>query len=508
MAITGNKLICAGGKASPAWGDPAIWWDETVTRAAGVMLLGDFNITDVTKNVQFGFDVNTASTISNGVYIKTDYYRDKDNQTNLYSVTDATEYRFCVALTATGAHFFIRDAGTWHYLGHWGSDSNATLYVRIANYDAAWSADNIVVPSNINWLPAPTLSDGFGSAFGTSDGLGHAEGVAGSVGSGGSGVTWVEPGSSAWAISTGEATNTPPGGGELLTDGDMEDDPATNWTAQNDAVLNNFAEERTGGAGAQSLEVEKGAGGGTSPRAVQETGVVANGLWIVLTGYRRNIDADAARFNIYDGAVGSAVGASETGTSWAFNALTQASINTGAPLAGLYVDASGADGTSGLFDDVSTQQLSVVDCIAAYDYGAANVQVSVDLTIPYDTHAGLILNLDSTSNPQNYVLVTHNGTTGDDVEVWKCVGGTLSRVSTTAASYSAGATLRARRDGNSVWVYYNDAYITKATISDAGIVSGTIHGMFSTYVANTLDNFTLYGEGGNSEYSNLDRFSQ
>lgn len=505
MAISGNKLICAGGKASPAWGDPGIWWDETVTRAAGVLLLGDFNITDVTSEVEFGFDANQAGELTAMFKISSDTVIADDGAVVpvVYTPADTTEYRLAIALSAAGAHYFIRDAGTWHYLGHWGSDSTATLYAGISNYSAAWSADNIIVPSNINWLPTPTLSDGFGSAFGTSDGLGHAEGVADSVGKGGSGVTWIEPGSSAWGISSGEATNTPPGGGELLTDGDMEADPATNWDAVGDAVLNNYAEERAGGSGSQSLEIEKGVGGSDNPFA-RQTPTVTAGNWSLVTGWFKNIDSsNGARIRLTNSVTNDTSYVSAT--SWTFKAATVAQLTTGT-LVRLYCASTGADGTSVLADDFSLQELSVNDCIAAYDYGAADVQVSVDLTIPYDTHAGLVLNLDSTSTPANYVLVTHNGTTGDDVEVWKCVGGTLSRVSTTAASYSAGATLRARRDGNSVWVYYNDTYITKATISDAGILSGTIHGMFSTYVANTLDNFTLYGEGGNGEWSSLNRF--
>ena len=113
MGIFGNRLIFAGGTAAPAWGDPGIWWDEVVTRAKGVMLLGDFNITDVTASMQFGFDTNQSGAIDAGrAYITAEnLYGHVGGGSNvaLYTVTDATEYRILVALSTAGAHCFIKE---------------------------------------------------------------------------------------------------------------------------------------------------------------------------------------------------------------------------------------------------------------------------------------------------------------------------------------------------------------------------------------------------------------
>jgi len=78
----------------------------------------------------------------------------------------------------------------------------------------------------------------------------------------------------------------------------------------------------------------------------------------------------------------------------------------------------------------------------------------------------------------------------------KNVAGTYTTVQSTAVTYSAGATLRVIKDGTKYRVYYNNALVgTEQTISDAGIISNTKHGLFSTYSGNTFDNFTLWPRG-------------
>ncbi|KKQ91619.1 MAG: hypothetical protein UT17_C0005G0057, partial [Candidatus Woesebacteria bacterium GW2011_GWB1_39_10] len=70
----------------------------------------------------------------------------------------------------------------------------------------------------------------------------------------------------------------------------------------------------------------------------------------------------------------------------------------------------------------------------------------------------------------------------------------------TTVTYSAGAVLRVITYTSSgslkVRVYYNNVMIgSEQTVSDAGIISNTKHGLFSTYSGNTFDNFTLWARG-------------
>ena len=72
-------------------------------------------------------------------------------------------------------------------------------------------------------------------------------------------------------------------------------------------------------------------------------------------------------------------------------------------------------------------------------------------------------------------------------------------------AFSANAELRVIKDGTTYRLYYNDTLIGTATISDASIINNTRHGLFSTDVKNTLDNFTLYARGTGNEYNILNQ---
>jgi hypothetical protein len=67
--------------------------------------------------------------------------------------------------------------------------------------------------------------------------------------------------------------------------------------------------------------------------------------------------------------------------------------------------------------------------------------------------------------------------------------------------------LRVIKSGTSYTLYYNNLIVgTTSTISDAGIVDNTKHGLFSTSANNSLDGFTVWARGVSNEYSTLDLY--
>jgi hypothetical protein len=69
----------------------------------------------------------------------------------------------------------------------------------------------------------------------------------------------------------------------------------------------------------------------------------------------------------------------------------------------------------------------------------------------------------------------------------------------------ANATIRVIKDGTEYRLFYNNVAIGSAgTISDSAIINNTLHGLFSTYSGNTLDNFVLWARGTGNEYSALE----
>jgi hypothetical protein len=78
------------------------------------------------------------------------------------------------------------------------------------------------------------------------------------------------------------------------------------------------------------------------------------------------------------------------------------------------------------------------------------------------------------------------------VRLDKYVAGTRTTVITGTVTYSAGAAIRVTKTGNNYSLYYNNSQVGSTTaITDAAIVSNTIHGIFSTYSGNTLDDFSI-----------------
>jgi len=154
-------------------------------------------------------------------------------------------------------------------------------------------------------------------------------------------------------------------------------------------------------------------------------------------------------------------------------------------------------------DDVSVKALTLSTLFSSVSVSVADVFASAAVVVTAGTQAGLVVNLDSTGSPANFVICYHDGT---NVKLEKSVAGTYTTVFSGAVTYSAGAALRVHKTGTAYQVYYNNVLVTTATISDAGIIDNVMHGLFSTYELNTFDNFEVLAVGTGGEHSALDRY--
>ena len=338
------------------------------------------------------------------------------------------------------------------------------------------------------WLPTPLLSDGFGSAFGTSDGLGHAEGVAGGIGAGGSGVTLSNAGGT-WSVSGGKAINTPSVGAELLTNSDFSawtgDDP-DGWTVVGTEDAGSYVTESSGKARIVSDGDLIG---------LTQSALTAN-HWYKTTLSITAVAAGAVALN--PSALMVVSFRSSTGTQI---------LTTVATAASFIINRSGGV-TDVTVDDASAKELTFNELVSLSDISTADVMAGVSLVNGSGYLCGLALNWDSASSPANGVicaLVLADGVSSR-VALLKCVAGVWSLVSLTIVTYSAGARLVVQKSGTEYRVYYNDALVTAQTISDAGIVNNTLHGLFSTDASNVLNDLTIYATGTGGEYSQLDSY--
>jgi hypothetical protein len=304
-----------------------------------------------------------------------------------------------------------------------------------------------------------------------SDAFARADGA---LGNGWTGATW--------AIASGAAVNTPTAGGELLTNGDMETgDPPNNWLSYNSATLDGVADERTGGAGAQSLSVVNGA---ASPgRAYQSISGQAN-KWLLISGWGKVVTDSRAQLVLANN-VGAMVAAKYVTGGWEQMRMAALMLTNGS----LYVqNFTSTIGHESRYDDLSI--LPLTSLLATRSYGAADVKCGIELTLPAGgLPAGVVTNLDNPANPQNYVLAYHDKTYAYLVKV---VAGTATQLIKLAAAYAAGSAAEIWKSGTTYQLRYGGTQVgADQTIDEATINNNLYHGIFSTDPGNSLDNFSL-----------------
>lgn len=158
-------------------------------------------------------------------------------------------------------------------------------------------------------------------------------------------------------------------------------------------------------------------------------------------------------------------------------------------------------GFTGNIDNVICQQLTLAELFASVVVSTADVIADVAITLSAGEIAGLVLNLDSTSNPQNFIYVF---TDGVQVYAEEYVAGVGANKLTAGVTYSAGAVLRVVRDGTQCRVFYNNAAVGSLLTMTAN--SNLSHGLFSTSPLNSLDGFVLWPRGTGNQYSGLDAY--
>ena len=475
---TNGKVTLAGGAASfatggSAAGDPGLWYDA-VTRTAGRPLIVQITPADTNGLVYLGLDSAQEGLILDGIVLgASGVLQARPNGTTLINVGSYTATTYLVAyITRTNGNFlFIKGGAFTNWTLVWFSPNAASAAypgVAVGNTTTIFTAGFIRVPAAL-WLPTPLISDGFASAFGTSDGLGHAEGIAGGLGAGGDGVTWT---GATWSVSGGKAINTPVTlGADAIVNGTFTGD--TDWTKGENWAITTVA---TATAATSDLTAE------VAPltrnlwyKTAVTVGSFAGGTVQLVVGSRANPKHNA------DGT---------------FIETQRASVES------FKIAAANFTGT---VDDVSAKPLTFAELISSVVLSTANVVADVALVITSGYQAGLCLNLDSAASPANFVLAYHDRTSA---YLAKCVAGTYTTLIQIAATYSAGARLIVTKDDTKYRLYYNNVLIgTEQTISDAGIISNTRHGLFSTDASNTLDDFLVYARGNGGEYSALDTWS-
>lgn len=210
----GNAVFASDGVGS---GNPALGYG-TLSRETGRLIKASV-IYDVQIGFQVGFDTDATGFIWTNINASGANLRTANGAVtiNVGTVAAGNTYTVCVVLRAIGMLAFVKGGvyANWTLIWVWGNESAALLYPRIGVNSAAnnWRSEFFRVPATL-WLPTPLASDGF-SVWGTTDGAGHAEGIAGGLGAGGGGLAWTQQ-VGTWAASGGVANASALSGGVAM----------------------------------------------------------------------------------------------------------------------------------------------------------------------------------------------------------------------------------------------------------------------------------------------------
>lgn len=463
ISVTGGVLDFATGAAAH---DGASW--AIRTRLLGRTFIGTVTPANNSGQVSFSWSSGVTSFVTNGIQLQ--------SSGNIRIIADtgtlvpvvgtysaATQYKLAVVMRAAGNFFFVKGGAFtfWTLLYATLLDTDSE-YPRITvgnSTVSVFTVDNADV-SNRKFIPVPLQSDGFSGA--TTDGAGNAENN-GSVGNAWTGATW--------AVAAGAVTNTPTLGNDVVVNGGFAAD--ADWT--------------------------KGAGwaiaGGVAAAVTASSDLTAAVAPLTLGAWYQ-IVYDLSSFGA--GTVAAVIGANVNPTHAANATYTETNRATSTALAMRGV------GFTGSIDNVAVKPLTLSQLIRSISASSANVLADVSITRTAGTQSGIIVNLDSAGTPANFVLAYLDGNGNANLD--KCVAGVYTNVISAAVTYSAGAVLRVIKDGTSYRLFYNNLAVgSVSTISDAGIISNTLHGLFSTYSANSFDNFVIMARGNENQYAQLDQ---
>ncbi|KKU42546.1 MAG: hypothetical protein UX59_C0043G0001, partial [Microgenomates group bacterium GW2011_GWA1_46_7] len=489
---SGSSQFSSGGGP----GDPALWY-PSIARTAGRVLTLEVTNAGSTYGSQFGFDTAQTGAISSSGITFTG--------TGVYSIglikfidwpSPTTSVNLATVLRTSGAYYFIKGGAfaNWTFLGSDTSDSTATLYPSVQSRDSVTSS-YIRIPFS-NWLPTPLAYDTFTRADGA---IGSSE-TTGPDSQTTPALEWT-----GGAISSNTNVITPTLGSDVATDGALENwttsTNATSWSESisGSSTVNQETSDLHGGSSAARLDVDSS----NNSVLLDQNSTATTGVWYTISGWMKSsVNGKTAVFD------------PDTMKSWTLTTSYAEKISTyraTTTSVRLYFGRSTSTSSSLFLDDVTLKPMTLSELFSTVSTSDKDVISSVDVTMDANTgtQAGLVTNLNSSSSP-TAGLVAYYDYRRSRVRLDKFTSATTwTNLIDTSTTYSAGATLRVityHSDASTlkVRVYYNNALVgSEQTVTDAGIIDNTLHGLFSTYSGNSLDNFTLFARGTGGEYDSV-----
>jgi hypothetical protein len=283
-----------------------------------------------------------------------------------------------------------------------------------------------------------------------------------------------------WDVATGKARNNPAIANEKLSNPSFDTD-TTDWSSAT-STLASIA----GGQSNNCLEQTRVSG--TAQLVYASTSTVVVGKWYYCVIYTKSGTTGNQSSNLRWMDVAEAIyGLTQftTSASWVKYSLTARAAATTMKL-GMRKGTS-TDGTM-LYDEASVKELvNLYDLFSVRKFSSpyGSVKGSWTKGVGDNCPMGVVMCLDSFTNPQNFVIVYHD--INDQVRLDKCVNGSYTNLIATSTAYGAAKNVMIKRllGTNTFQAFYGTAGAeaqigTDQTINDVSIISNTYHGLFDT----------------------------
>lgn len=293
-----------------------------------------------------------------------------------------------------------------------------------------------------------------------------------------------------WSVADGKVLNTPSLGTEALTDGGAE-----NWTTSTN--LTSWSEYGDGGNSVNQEETDKH-GGNYSAKLSFVAGAANCYISQSLAGQKKYYHVDywekvpsgkQTRYTI-DAKNSDDPNMSFAGTGdWVNRRRTVRTTNANTVLRYNKYN-SFANGTAAYFDDASAKILTDSQlALTRPIYATADYLIEATISaMEIGTMAGMVICVDNPANPQNYVVIYHNGQTLWAKKVLS--GGDYATIGSKVQTFAAGDRIKVAKLGDQLKVYLNDVAISTAITLDAALKDNLYAGVWSTYSGNLIDSWS------------------
>jgi len=296
-----------------------------------------------------------------------------------------------------------------------------------------------------------------------------------------------------WSVAGGVSSNTPAlNAANQITNGDMELDDAT-WVFSGTPTTNERSSTQAHAGTYSRHVVVDAAFEGIQGQRTRVTDVwYQHSAWVFGNNTKLILDVKYRTSAYYalttGGTAGQTIPASWTElicTQWDQNALSASDYRRN-------ISANLSTTADFYIDDIATIPLTLSELFRTLPPTRKCVTAQAVISaIKFGCQAGLVINLDSETNPKYFILGYIDNASAF---LMKCINGTFTQLATATITYGAAKVLKLvqANDGVTYQLWYDGVQIgADQTVNDPALNNNTIHGLFSTQPGNSLDSYVL-----------------